>query len=362
MVDEQELTELTPIIGINFAIMLNALFFLAGYFTPLSYKKGTKNYFISRMKRIGAPFLLFACLIFILKYSTYISSGSHGYIGFFHYFIHYYLGFGEIPLYWNRYGWPDLTYAHFWFLEYLIVFSIGYILMRKIRDILKLKKNPKSKSNNDADNDTGSSIPSIRKIWIFILIVAFITFIVRIWFSAGVWIVELLILLIEPAHITLNIAFFVIGIIAFKKEWLKKISKNDAKFWAINGIIALILPFIANGYRPLNHPENFGGLTIGSALFCIWELYFAISWLIFLLWLFREKINYSTQISLWLSDNSYVSYMFHGFIILAIQMAFIKVNWPVLIKFILVVIIGLPLSYGSAYIFRKLIPFAEKHW
>jgi hypothetical protein len=357
-VDEQELIELTPVIGINFAIMVNALFFLAGYFTPASYNKGTKNYFISRMKRIGTPFLFFACLLAILTYFEHILSRPYGYIGFFKYIFHYYLGFGEKPENWLEFGWPDLTYAHFWFLEYLLVFSIGYSLIQEIKDNLKLKKKPYSKLYDD----TESNIPSAFKIWLFILIVAFATFVIRIRFSAGTWIVVLIIFLIEPAHILQNLAFFTIGTIAVKKNWPNIISKNDAKFWTINGIIALILPFIVNNYRPLNHPDNFGGFTVSSVLFCIWELYFAISWLISLLWLFRQKFNISTPISSWLVKNSFVTYMLHGFIILAIQMVLFKLNWPVFVKFAMVLVVGVPLSFISASIFKKFIPFAEKYW
>ena len=172
----------------------------------------------------------------------------------------------------------------------------------------------------------------------------------------------LLIVVIEPAHIIQNIAFFVIGTIAVKKIWPNLIAKNDAKFWTINGIIATILPFIVNSYRPFNHPDNFGGFTLSSFLFCIWELYFAISWLISLLWLFRQKFDYSTRISTWLVENSYVTYMLHGFIILAIQMVLFNLNWPVFVKFAFVVIIGVPLSFISASAFKKLVPYAKNYW
>jgi fucose 4-O-acetylase-like acetyltransferase len=357
-VNEQELIGLTPVIGMNFAIMVNALFFLAGYFTPKSYNRGTKNYFVSRLKRIGAPFIFFSCLITIIKYFEHISLRPYGYIGFFKYFFHYYLGFGAKPLDWHENGWPDITYAHFWFLEYLLVFSIGYILIQGIRDSLKRKTSP----NSTLYDDTESSIPSILQIWSFILIVAFATFMIRFWFPAGVWIVVLLFVVIEPAHIIQNVAFFIIGTIAVKKQWPNLISKNDAKFWTINGIIATILPFIVNSYRPFNHPDNFGGFTLSSVLFCIWELYFSISWLISLLWLFRQKYNHSTQISSWLVKNSFVTYMLHGFIILAIQMVLVKLNWPVFVKFTLVVIIGVPLSFISASIFKKCVPYAKNYW
>lgn len=357
-VNEQELAVLAPVIGMNFAIMVNALFFIAGYFTPGSYKKGTRNYVLSRLKRVGAPFLLFACFMPILTYFGHISSHHNGHIGFFNYFIHYYLGFADKPADWDGYGWPDLTYAHFWFLEYLLIFSIGYIVVKQIKDKLRLTQHSDVKSDSDAQ----TGIPSIPIIWLSILIVACVAFIVRLWFPAGVWTVALILLVIEPAHIPINIAFFAIGTIAVKKDWPNKIGEHDAKFWTINALIAVALAFIANAYRPLNHPDNFGGFTIGSALFCIWELYFGISWFISLLWLFRQKYNHSTRFSSWLAANSYVTYMLHGFIILAIQMAFLRFSWPVLIKFILVVIIGVPLSYVSAYMFRKLIPFAKKYW
>ena len=357
-VNEQELSELTPVIGMNFAIMVNGLFFIAGYFTPGSYTKRTGNYVSSRLKRVGAPFLLFACLMPILTYFEHISSHPSGHIGFVYYFIRYYLGFADKPADWDGYGWPDLTYAHFWFLEYLLVFSAGYVVVLQARDKLGLNQH----SNSKTDHGTGTGIPSRAWIWLSILSVALVAFIVRLWFPAGVWTVALILLVIEPAHIPINIAFFVLGTIAVKKDWPNKISENDAKFWGVNALIAVAVAFGANIHRPLNHPDNFGGFTLGSALFCIWELYFGISWLISLLWLFRQKYNRSTRFSSWLAANSYVTYMLHGFIILAIQMAFIRISWPVFIKFIVVTIIGVPLSYVSAYIFRKMLPFAKKYW
>ena len=86
-VDEQELSELTPVIGMNFAIMVNALFFIAGYFTQGNYRRGTRNYVLSRLQRIGAPFLLFACLMPILTYFGYASSHHDESIGFSSYLL-----------------------------------------------------------------------------------------------------------------------------------------------------------------------------------------------------------------------------------------------------------------------------------
>ena len=43
----------------------------------------------------------------------------------------------------------------------------------------------------------------------------------------------------------------------------------------INGIIAIIAIFVFNTFRPVNYSDNMGGFTVGSAVFCVWELYFA---------------------------------------------------------------------------------------
>lgn len=305
-------------------------FMISGHFTPGSFdRKGAWPFLRDRLLRLGTPLLFYVTFIDpSISYALELSKGFTGsFLDFLSLNIGSYRGLGSGPL---------------WFVEALLIFTGAYVLWRRL-----------AKNTNRE-----SKIPGNKAIVIFALVLGIVTFIVRIWLPIG-WNFELLNLQIPffPQYV----AMFVVGIIAYRGNWLLQISKKTGRLWSRIAVTLLILfPVLLATGSPNGDPTRLAGGFYWQALtYALWEQFFGIAMIIALLVLFREKYNSQGGLAKAMSASAYTAHVFHAPILVFLALSLRGVILSPLLKFVLVAPLAVTLCFSLSYYTRRL-PIAKR--
>jgi glucan biosynthesis protein C len=294
--------------ALNMSFFMGLFFMLSAYFIPSSIERKSATKFIKgRLVKLGMPILIFMFFVF--------------------------------PVMDHLLNYQIILFGHLWFIAMLLIFSTVYVAYW-------LVKRPSS--------TTKQPFPSNKVILIFIVIMALVSFVVRIWWPINHW---ALLGLFEPFHITQYVMLFIAGIIAYRQGWIEKIPKATGKLWtwiAIFTLISLIFIVLIS-----NNMEFSGGLTLASLLGSFWEAFMCVSMCIALISLFKNRFNWQHTITKVFANDKFTVYLIQLPIVIFLQYMIIGLNLDPLIKFIIVGAIGVPLAFGiSHYVIRKL-PYAK---
>ncbi|WP_410511508.1 acyltransferase family protein [Paenibacillus sp. BR2-3] len=331
--------------AVNAAFFMSLFFLISAYFVPHSFdKKGIREFLKDRLIRLGIPLILgFFIIIPLLMYSYYINFRDSSFIGIWDYYIKIYFGIGGQPTRWTGPSWPDMNFGHLWFIEHLLVYVFIYTIIRTImQKYITHKKPPKS-------------FPSQISIILFTFMIAMFTFIVRIWYPIDHWTGFLGVIQTEFAHVTQYMSFFIAGIFAAKNNWIIKIPRSVGVIWLLIGILlALVL------YSGEFSIFQKGGLNWGSLTYSVVETYLCSGLSIGLVFLFHRKFNKTNSIFQYLSADVFTVYIFHVPIVVILQYTVENLDVSAYVKFLLVSLFGIILSFlVSHYLIRK-IPYSNK--
>jgi peptidoglycan/LPS O-acetylase OafA/YrhL len=312
-----------------------ALFFLlAGYFTPRSFeKKGGKTFGKNRLVRLGIPLVVYAILIspiaeFIARNYAYGQNWT----------------FMEIIE--NRITNIIIGVDHLWFLLALLFFAGFYILYRRIRPM-------------SASGESTSSFPRSILIIGAIIVLAVISFAVRIVSPIG----YSFFFNFQFGHFTHYAFMFWIGILAYNGKWFDKIPSSQAKQWIGVAILSVILlPIMLVSLVDLSSPDFapfMGGFGLESLIFSLWESMALLSISIGILYVFKTRLNRSNKILNNMGGSAYTAYIIHAIIIVGLQILFLPVVLPALLKAVIVAVIGVPLIFGLSAVIRKIPGFSR---
>jgi surface polysaccharide O-acyltransferase-like enzyme len=328
-VDDVSPIFLTFFTAVNQSYFMSVFFLLAGYFTPKSFdKKGPGNFLKDRMIRLGIPLLIFTTVI--LNINEYIYST-------------FYLKTSFAPIW---------TYspAHLWFLQALLIFTIVYVIYRIIAD-----RNPTRKLFQYYQD----RFPPNSILVLSIIILTILTFLVRLKFPVGNW--TLRIQLANFVHY--GFAFYA-GILAQRDDWFNRLTKKQARGWGIVSLIVMPLIFvlmIAGGLleNTANIVMFFGGMYWQSFGYVLWETILFISISVFLLNFFRERLSKAGAVARFMSSNVYTVYIIHLTLLWVLNIIFLPVAIPTILKFLIVSVIAIPVSFALSALIRK-IPYAKR--
>jgi len=333
---EGQLTGLEFYVSLGFtcicqAFFMGLLFLLAGYFTPSSYdRKGSGQFTLDRLTRLWLPVGIFIFLIDPFMQYTLISAGvlpsptgspmtSQVFLGL---FINPFNGLGFGPL---------------WFIEALFFFTLIYVGFRQIS---KSPSKPRS-------------IPKNSTFALLTFVLGAVTFIVRIWLPVGS--------VLNPFGFQLPffpqyIAFFILGLIAFRGNWLQGLAKETGVFWFRIALVLFIILLALLSYGAVSGTISlfYGGLNWQTAFYSFWEQAFAVSVSIGLIVWFREKINFQNHFTKLLSDNSYAAYILQAPILVGLALGLANLKMPLDLKFLVVAPIGVALCFLVAYLVRRI--------
>jgi len=313
------------------AYFMGFLFLIAGYFIPGAYdKKGPSRFIKDRLFRLGVPVLIYILIINpFIEY--FINKPVQAFIL---YYIRYIKSFRLLG-----------NTGPLWFALALLIFSILYAVLRVI-------------FNQSIKTKEDKRFPNHFSIVILIILISSLTFVVRIFQPIGVQVLNM-----QLCFFSQYIILFIIGILAYRKKWLTNLPYSFGVFWLKVGLgiglILWLLIMMLGG--PLNGEEYvvMGGLYWQSAAYALWEQLFCIGVCFGLIVIFKDKFNYQSRLTKFLSQNAFGVYVFHAPILITISLLLKNIYLQPLIKFTLVASIVIPISFIISS-FIRMVPIFRK--
>lgn len=284
----------------NAAFFMGLYFFISGYFVPRSFdKQGTKQFVHKKLLRLGVPLLFMGGIISILS------------------------------------GKPEI--GHMWFVESLLVFCLIYALIRQwVQPV----------------NEACYSKPTIIGLLVVALLMGVGSYVIRQISPQDHWIwpFGIIPLPMEPAHYLQYVMMFVLGILAYRFQWLDKMS-NSVGFMALLIGIALAM---GNYLRDGGPWDAFVWQWFGiyESLMCVFISFG-------LIWLFREFVSTTSRFWQWCAAQSYGAYMFHLLLMIVLQNAMDSIWIGAFSKFLFIGVVTTVLSFHLTWMV-KMIPGFKK--
>jgi surface polysaccharide O-acyltransferase-like enzyme len=206
---------------------------------------------------------------------------------------------------------------------------------------------------------TDSRFPGSKALVLFGVLMASATFLIRLWHPMG-W--NFSPLNLQFPFFVQYIALFVVGLIAYRRNWLANLTDSTGKRWLVVAIVLIMLfiPMALAGGALETGDEPFrGGLHWQSLAYAFWESFVCIGMCIGLTYLFRRYGNRQGRLAKFLSPNAYTAYIIHAPVITVTALVLRNVDLYPLLKFGLAVLIALPLCFVLSKLIRKL-PYTDR--
>ena len=322
---------------LNQSWFMGAFFLFSGYFTPGSFdRKGLGSFFKDRLLRLGVPLIIF---YFVLSP---ISS----------------IGFWEMPasltgittpLTWQAY--PHLLgIGPLWFVGMLLVFDFGYAAWRMLT------------RNRMSYSMTKSSLPNYLLIGIFILVLAGVSYLVRIVVPLGREVFDFPTLAYLPQYLSL----FVLGTVASRHNWFRTFPGSMGLVGFVTALVAgvVLFPLAFSGrlfsleFTPAL-VNFFGNGHWQSAVYALWDSSFAVGMCLGVITLFRRFFNGQGRFGRFLSQHNYTVYVIHIPIVVFLAIGLKEIDLEHLLKFGMAALIAVPACFAVAYVVRR-IPLAAR--
>jgi len=319
---------LAPFYIVNAAFGMGLLFLLAGYFVPKSYDRvGAGRFLSSRWIRIGIPLAVFVLLVnvpvaFLLE-SPRLSPGE---------FVRSLYDSGL-----------QNAYVHLWFLGHLLLYSAAYVGWRLFTD-----------HRTERSRRTWR-VPSHGAIVGFVVVLALATWVVRWWYPIDEWVPLLFVVAAEPAHLPQYVALFAVGVIAYRGDWLRRLSTTAGMIWLTIGLIAAGGIYVVR----LGASDRWGDIYAGggfgwqSLLASTWEALICVGMCLGLIVLFRQVFHRTSRLLVAMAAASYAAYILHLMIVVGLQAGMEGLELPALAKFGVVFTFGVLLAFGVGHLSRR---------
>jgi len=279
----------------NAAFFMGLYFFISGYFVPRSFdKQGSKQFIQKKLLRLGIPLLFMGAIISVLT--------------------------GKLEI------------CHMWFVESLLVFCLIYALIRKW--VSPIDSNCNSK-------------PTIIGLLIVALVMGIGSYFIRQVSPQDHWIwpFGIIPLPMEPAHYLQYVMMFVLGILAYRFQWLDKMGNGVGFTTLLIGVALAVGNYLRDG-GPWNAFvwQWFG---IYESLMCVFISFG-------LIWLFREFVSTTSRFWQWCATQSYGAYVFHLLLMIALQNVVDSIWMGAFGKFLFIGIVTTILAFLLTWIVRMI--------
>ncbi|MCC6627255.1 MAG: acyltransferase family protein [Chloroflexi bacterium] len=321
---------LGPFFAVNAAFFMGLFFFIAGYLMPGAVDRhGPTRFLRERLLRLGVPLLAFALVVFPLIVTA-VGGGSPA-------------AWLSDPAAYAR----TVQSGHLWFLGHLLIYAAIYAAWRGLR------------SRRPTVDGAGDWVPGHRALLGLVVALALVTFAVRLGWAIDQWVtLPGNLTRFEPAHLPQYLILFVLGVLAYRHDWFRRLPASIGLTWLGLGLAAgaafyLLGPLNVLGLRV---PTAGGGLGVGSLVWSLWEALICIGLSVGLLTLFRDHWTRAGRLLPVLAANTYGVYVIHLLLIITLQFAIADLAWPPLAKFGLVTLVGVPLCFLVSAALRLLPP------
>ncbi len=318
----------------NQAYFMGFFLLISAYFVPGSYdRKGARHFLKDRMVRLGIPLILFSWVI--NPVFVYVFFYQDIRMPFWQYFPGKYFHHS-----------PVIGAGPLWFVEALLIFSLGYILWR-------LVSRPRP-----ADPAAKHPFPGNGIIALFALFLGFAGFIVRLWHPVG-W--NFIPMNFQFPFFAQYVALFVVGLIAYRRNWLLALPDRTGRFWLKIAILLILLwiPLIVAGGAITDHTPFLGGRHWQSLASTLWESFLCLSMCIGLIYIFRRLFNSQGRLIKFLVPNAYTVYIIHAPVITLLAFSVRDVMLHPLLKWAALSMIAIPVCFALSALIRKL-PYTDR--
>ncbi|TAG25310.1 MAG: acyltransferase [Burkholderiales bacterium] len=293
---------LTLFCAVNQSFFMGAFFLLAGLYVPTALeRKGAKTFLKERLVRLGLPVLAFGLLLGPLTVMlARLRDGSR-----------------SAPIFEKL---PLFELGPLWFPWSLLLFSMGYVLLRAFFPKAQLRLQTPMPSN---------------AAWMRAAIgVGLAALLLRQWVPVGHSVLGL-----QLGYFASYVFLFSLGCAAASRDWIERLSWPQARLWLIVSLLAIpLLPMaISLAARISSAPQNFsGGLNISSITYAFWEPLVAWGIIAALLVVFRQRFNFAhARWDRW-GRQAYGAFVVHAPITVALSTALSGWAAPALVKFALI--------------------------
>jgi hypothetical protein len=323
---------LTLFVAVNQAFFMGFFFMISGNFVPGSYdRKGGGRFLKERLMRLGIP-LVFYIIIISPLLSYLLSVNVYGWTGSFGEFIKTYLA---------KYG--GLGTGPLWFIETLLIFNIFYVLWR----LLVRSQAASPRSDGKAPGNVFFAVIAVC--------IGVVSFLVRIWLPVG-WYFKPLAL--QFPFFPQYIAMFVLGIIAYRRNWFLKITDAQGKLWLWITVFLIVVVFpimlVVGGALEGDVESAMGGFHWQSLVYSVWEQFVCIGMVITLLTGFRKRLNHQGRLAKAMSAGAYTMFIIHAPIAVIVALLLKSLRLFPLIKFPLVAVVVVWLCFMLSIFIKKL--------
>jgi peptidoglycan/LPS O-acetylase OafA/YrhL len=279
----------------NAAFFMGLYFFISGYFVPRSYdKQGTKQFVQKKLLRLGIPLLFIGSIISIMT--------------------------GKLEI------------AHMWFVESLLVFCLIYALIR-------LMASPIDKVCN--------SKPTIIGLLIVASVMGIGSYFIRQVSPQDHWIwpFGIIPLPMEPAHYLQYVMMFVLGILAYRFQWLDKMSNGVGLTALLVGIALAVGNYLRDGGPWDAFVWQWFGIY--ESLMCVFISFG-------LIWFFRQFVSTTSRFWQWCAAQSYGAYIFHLLLMIVLQNAVDGIWMGAFGKFLFIGVVTTILAFLLTWVVRTI--------
>jgi hypothetical protein len=313
----------TAVLGVGWLFGLGLFFLIAGRLSgPALDRKGPRRFASGRLIRLGIPLVAYTFLVSpFLEYVDYRWNGN-----------------GTDPL-WpfvRRQVW-HLAPGPTWFLEALLVFSLGYALLRALRPAIG--KRPSRPLRG-------------RQVAAVVLAIGLTSFAVRFAFPLGS----------EQFHVQLSVfpqyaILFALGAAAGRRGWLETLTPAVRRGTAAAGAVAaLALPAVLVagnffGDHGSHHPFE-GGWHWQALAVALIEGVLATCVSLWAIDYFRRRRNELGALARRLAPAAYGAFIVHPPILVGLAFAVQPLPVPAEVKFVVVFAAGVAASFGVAALAR----------
>lgn len=321
--------------AVNQSYFMGLFLLISAYFVPGSYdRKGAGRFLKDRLMRLGIPLALFSWMINPLFVYWFLYQDIRK--PFWDFFPGDYFGKGSL-----------IGQGPLWFVEVLLIFSLVYVVWRVFT------------RSRLADPVKEARFPGIGAIALFALLLGLVTFLVRVVFIMDAY--NFRPLNLQFPFFAQYIALFVVGLIAYRRNWLLSLPDKTGRLWlGISAILILLWPpmMIANG--AINDDFSFkGGLNWQSLAYSVWESFLCVSMCIGVVYAFRRYLNHRGKVAGFLVPNAYTAYIIHAVVITTLAFAMRDVDLYPLLKFGLVALVAVPVCFVLSGLIRRL-PYTDR--
>ncbi len=316
--------------AVNQTYFMSAFFLLAGYFTPRSFEsKGSKQFLIDRLIRLGIPIVIYTTIL--VSINEYILD----------------VWYRGTP--YNR----RIEYdpGPLWLVQALLFFAVIYVIFRALADRSATKKSIQLYPDR---------FPPDAVLFLCIGILTVLTFIEHLVFPTG----KAIFLNFQAGFFVHYTFCFYIGVLAYRGDWFRRLSKAQARRWGIMSLVVIPLVFvmfILGG--ALESEENvakfMGGLYWQSFVFSLWLTFLMVGIIVFLLYFFRERLNQAGPMAKSMAANVYTVYIIHQTVLYTLNILLLDVNIPTIVKFFIAGLIAVPVCFLLSSLIRR-IPYARR--